>query len=108
VATSTRGDLARKKLDTVHLLSFFRSVTGGDSVEHGKPAPDIYLAAATTLSVAPEECVAFEDSSPGTLSAAAAGMRAVIVPDLKAPSPEARAVAAAQIASLLDAPALFQ
>jgi hypothetical protein len=35
-------------------------------------------------------------------------MRAVIVPDLKAPSPEARAVAAAQIASLLEAPALFQ
>ena len=107
VATSSRRDLAEHKLRTVGFLPYFRSVTGGDTVERGKPAPDIYLAAADTLNIPPEECVAFEDSSPGTESAAAAGMRAVIVPDLKAPTPEARAVATAQIVSLLEAPALF-
>ena len=43
----------------------------------GKPAPDVFLAAAARLGVAPEDCLAFEDAVNGIQSAAAAGMLVV-------------------------------
>jgi HAD superfamily hydrolase (TIGR01509 family) len=52
-----------------------------DAVEHGKPAPDVYLYAAEKLGVAPEECLAIEDSPTGAKSAVAAGMACYVVPD---------------------------
>ncbi|MDR1497192.1 MAG: HAD family phosphatase [Puniceicoccales bacterium] len=107
VATSTQESLAREKLSRAGLLPFFHSVTGGESVAMGKPAPDIYIAATQTLGLPPAVCVAFEDSPPGALSAAAAGLRVVIVPDLKPPTPEAERVADMVIKSLCEAPALF-
>jgi beta-phosphoglucomutase-like phosphatase (HAD superfamily) len=58
-------------------------------VAHGKPAPDLFLLAAKRLGIPPAECLAFEDSDPGVLAARAAGMRVVIIPDQKRPSPEA-------------------
>lgn len=43
-------------------------------VAHGKPAPDLYLAAAAAEAVAPEACLVIEDSAPGAHAAKAAGM----------------------------------
>jgi HAD superfamily hydrolase (TIGR01509 family) len=54
-------------------LSFAVTVAG-DEVEHGKPAPDMFLAAAERLRVAPERCVVVEDSGPGVSAGRAAGM----------------------------------
>ena len=51
-------------------------------VQAGKPAPDIYLAAARSLGVLPAECFAVEDSKNGVLSAYRAGMKVIMVPDL--------------------------
>jgi sugar-phosphatase len=48
---------------------------------NGKPAPDVYLAAARRLGVSPASCVAIEDSPNGIAAAKAAGMRCVAVPD---------------------------
>jgi sugar-phosphatase len=48
---------------------------------NGKPAPDVYLAAARRLGVTPASCVAVEDSPNGIAAAKAAGMRCVAVPD---------------------------
>lgn len=50
-------------------------------VVEGKPAPDIYLAAARRIGVKPEQCLAFEDALSGVKSAKAAGMFVVAVPD---------------------------
>ncbi len=47
----------------------------------GKPAPDVYLAAARRLGVAAAQCLAVEDSLNGLASARAAGMTCVAVPD---------------------------
>ena len=57
----------------------FSVSVSGDDVEHGKPAPDCYLAAAEGLGVDPGSCVAVEDSGPGAQAAVAAGMRTVAV-----------------------------
>ncbi len=107
VATSTHRDIACAKLKKAGLAGFFRSVTGGDEVARGKPAPDIYLAACAALALSPADCVAFEDSSPGALSAAGAGLRVVIVPDLKPPAAAALAAAFRVCASLEEAQTLF-
>lgn len=50
-------------------------------VTEGKPAPDIYLAAARRIGLNPRECLAFEDALSGVRSAKAAGMFVVAVPD---------------------------
>ena len=60
----------------------FRTVVTGDAVRHGKPHPEPYLTAARRLGVAPERCVAIEDSQVGLASAEAAGTRALAVPHL--------------------------
>lgn len=52
-----------------------------DDVPRGKPAPDVYLQAARLLGVAPEHCLALEDSATGARAAVAAGMTCFAVPD---------------------------
>jgi len=69
-----------------------------EEVARGKPAPDVYLATARRLGVAPERCVAIEDSSNGLRSAAAAGMTVIAVPNPHyAPAADALALAAAAV-----------
>jgi sugar-phosphatase len=50
-------------------------------VPHGKPAPDVYLAAARRLGFSPARCLAAEDSPAGVIAAKAAGMTCLAVPD---------------------------
>jgi beta-phosphoglucomutase-like phosphatase (HAD superfamily) len=65
----------------------FRVVVSSEEVPRGKPAPDVYLAAAERLGVDPAGCVAVEDSANGLRSAAAAGMTVVAVPNPHYPPP---------------------
>ncbi len=104
VATSTVSELARHKLSKAGLLDQFSVVVGGDQVTHGKPAPDIFLQAASRLGVAPADCVAIEDSSPGLRAASAAGMIPLLIPDLRTPPPEVRALAYRVLTSLDQVP----
>jgi HAD superfamily hydrolase (TIGR01509 family) len=55
----------------------FDVIVAGDMVIEGKPHPEPYLMAARLLGVAPEDCVAFEDSHTGLTSAESAGTKAV-------------------------------
>jgi HAD superfamily hydrolase (TIGR01509 family) len=52
-----------------------------ETVALGKPAPDVYLKAASLLGVAPRDCLALEDSPNGARAAVAAGMTCYAVPD---------------------------
>jgi beta-phosphoglucomutase-like phosphatase (HAD superfamily) len=79
VASSSRRHALEGKLALTGLDRYFDVVVGGDEVEHGKPSPDVYLEAAKRLGVPPADCVAIEDADLGAESAAAAGMRAVMI-----------------------------
>ena len=57
-------------------------------VSHSKPDPEIYLKAAASLNLKPEECVAIEDSPNGVRSATNAGIKCIMVPDLIQPDSE--------------------
>jgi HAD superfamily hydrolase (TIGR01509 family) len=65
----------------------FDVIVAGDMVTLGKPHPEPYLMAARLLGVAPEDCVAFEDSLTGLTSAEAAGTKAIGVTNI-VPIPE--------------------
>ena len=58
----------------------FAAIVTGDRVEFGKPHPEPYLTAAAELGVAPEDCIAIEDSNTGAKSAEAAGCVVLCVP----------------------------
>jgi HAD superfamily hydrolase (TIGR01509 family) len=103
VASSSAVAEIRHRLGHVDVLKYFRCVTGGDEVTHGKPDPALYLLAAARLGVAPEDCIAFEDSENGARAAQAAGVRVVIVPDLKHPPHDVAARAHGVIGSLAEA-----
>ncbi|MEY2444899.1 MAG: hypothetical protein QOE00_1479 [Ilumatobacteraceae bacterium] len=60
----------------------FAATIVGDEVEHGKPHPEPFRAAARALSVSPKDCVALEDSPTGVRSAMAAGCRVIVVPHI--------------------------
>ena len=77
-SSSPRGRLDRS-LAATGLRSYFEFVIGGDEVAHGKPAPDLFLAAASGLGVEPAACLAVEDSPAGILAAQAAGMTVIAV-----------------------------
>jgi beta-phosphoglucomutase-like phosphatase (HAD superfamily) len=59
---------------------------GGDEIQKGKPAPDIFLAAANRLHVPAARCIVLEDSEVGVQAAQDAGMLPIMIPDLKPPS----------------------
>jgi beta-phosphoglucomutase-like phosphatase (HAD superfamily) len=79
VASSSRRHALEGKLALTGFDRYFEVIVGGDEVAHGKPAPDVYLEAARRLGVLPTDCIAIEDADLGAQSAAAAGMRAVMI-----------------------------
>lgn len=103
VASSTVRAQVLTKLSTVNLAERFDAIVGGDEVAHGKPAPDIFLEAARRLGTSPSACVALEDSENGVRAACAAGMRVIMVPDLKLPDDEIRMLVECVLPSLHEA-----
>lgn len=81
LASGSPQSLIDTVIDAPSLRDKFRVVLSGDQFAKGKPAPDIYLAAAKALGVEPEHCVCLEDSGNGILSGANAGMKVIAVPD---------------------------
>jgi HAD superfamily hydrolase (TIGR01509 family) len=93
VATSSSRTAAGKKLAQAGIADRFAIVITNDDVPNGKPAPDIFITAATALNLSPANCLVLEDSEPGLKAAKAAGAIPVMVPDLKPPTAEAQQLA---------------
>lgn len=83
VASNSYTGYIENALAGLKLSSFLPVRVGIDQVAQGKPAPDVYLAAAQRLGVDPACCVAIEDSPVGMQAASAAGMRVIAVPDAR-------------------------
>jgi HAD superfamily hydrolase (TIGR01509 family) len=101
LASSSNRELIDLVLEVAHLARYFQATVSSEEVARGKPAPDVYLDAARSLETEPSRCAAIEDSHNGILSAAAAGMRVIAIPNREfAPGREALAKAARVLASL--------
>ena len=81
VASSSTSAWVEGWLERHGIRPLFDTVCSRDHVARVKPAPDLFLLAATRLGVAPERCVVFEDSPNGIRAARAAGMRCVAIPN---------------------------
>jgi HAD superfamily hydrolase (TIGR01509 family) len=77
VASSSPRARLDRTLRRAGLADAFPVTVAGDEVARGKPAPDMFLAAAERLGVKPASCAVIEDSAPGVAAARAAGMRAI-------------------------------
>jgi HAD superfamily hydrolase (TIGR01509 family) len=102
IATSTERHIAELQLRGLGLLARFDVVATGDEVVNGKPAPDLFLLAASRLGVDASRCLALEDSEAGVMAAHRAGMRVYCVPDIKVPSPDVLRLADGVFESLYE------
>jgi HAD superfamily hydrolase (TIGR01509 family) len=100
IATSSRRPHAWQHLGATGILERFQTVVTRDDVVNPKPHPEPYLMAAGRLGIAPELCLAVEDSHSGVRAAHAAGMQTIMVPDLLAPSDEITPLCAAVMQTL--------
>jgi len=107
IATSSPLDRTKEYLSQVGLVDAFDELVSGHMVEHGKPAPDIYIYAAKKLGLNPEECLVLEDSPTGLLAAYRAGCIPVMVPDQDQPDEETRQRAYAVVKDLVAVKELF-
>ena len=80
LASSAEVRVIQANLHALSLAPLFEAVVSGTQVARGKPAPDVFLAAADRLAVAPARCLVIEDSRNGLLAAKAAGMACAVVP----------------------------
>jgi HAD superfamily hydrolase (TIGR01509 family) len=88
LASSSNRELIDRVLEVSGLAPYFRATVSSEEVARGKPAPDVYLEAASRLGVEPSHCAAVEDSASGIRSAHAAGMLVVAIPNREFPPPE--------------------
>jgi beta-phosphoglucomutase-like phosphatase (HAD superfamily) len=85
VASSTYHHEIHRRLVAVGIRHHFSAIAGSDEVARGKPDPAVYRLAAAKVGAEPAACLAFEDSENGATAALRAGMRVVVVPDLRRP-----------------------
>jgi HAD superfamily hydrolase (TIGR01509 family) len=100
IATSSSHGAVKRTLGPSGILPRFHAVVAAGDYSRGKPNPDPFLTAADRLGVAPEACLALEDSHNGVRAAHAAGMMTVMVPDLLPATDEMRGLCLAIAASL--------
>ncbi len=79
VASSTKRRFLDLKLELTDLTRYMDATVSADEVRRGKPAPDLYLEAASRLRIDPTACLAVEDTDVGADAAVAAGMRVLQV-----------------------------
>ena len=96
LASSSNRNVIDLVLDEAGIAGCFAATVSSEEVPAGKPAPDVYLEAASRLRVEPAECAAVEDSSNGLRSAHAAEMTVIAIPNKDFP-PERDALALADL-----------
>ena len=109
LASSSNREIIDLFLELASFGDAFRVAVSSEEVARGKPAPDVYLEAASQLGVDAQRCVAIEDSSNGLRAAAAACMPVIAVPNPHyPPADDALALAAATVPVVGDiTPALI-
>ena len=101
IASSSNRPLIDLFLELTDTAELFRATVSSEEVDHGKPAPDVYLEATRRLRADPARSAAIEDSENGIRSAAAAEMYVVAIPNRAfPPSDDALALADVVLDSL--------
>ena len=102
IATATDTQRTEKYLKNLGLYDYFDEIICATMVEHGKPAPDIFLKACEELGVKPERAYAIEDSYNGIRAAYAGKLHPIMVPDLLPETAEMQEKAEVVLPDLLE------
>ncbi len=102
LASSSRKETILNRMNYHGLDRFFSYIISGEDIKISKPNPEIFILCAARLGVPAEECIVLEDSPNGVRAAHAAGMRAVMIPNMCPPTDELRALAYKIYPSLND------
>ena len=102
LASSTYRDAVVKELTDAEIIDHFSVIVCGDMITKSKPDPEIFLKACELLGADPREAYAIEDSYNGIRAAHAAGMHAIMVPDLLPPTEETGRLAEQTFPSLCE------
>lgn len=102
IASSSPMENIHRHLSANSLLDAFDQLCSGYEVPNGKPAPDIYLYAASRLGLQADDCLALEDSPAGIESAYRAGCLPVMIPDQDQPGEQTLPMLYAKADSLAD------
>ena len=77
IASSAPRSNVETVLDALRMRPWFQAAVSAEDVREGKPAPDVFLAAAARLGAEPHGCVVVEDARAGVEAARRAGMRSI-------------------------------
>lgn len=102
VASASPRSMIERNLLTSGIRAEFDVIVSGSDISNGKPAPDIFLAAAAGLGLSPEDCYVFEDGVNGAMGGIAAGCPTVMIPDLEDPTSDLLRSCTGIYSSLLD------
>ncbi len=103
LASSAPHENIRLIVDLLRLAPYLQAAVSGESVARGKPAPDIFLAAASALHIPPSHCLVIEDAPAGVQAAHVAAMRCLAVRRPGQPDATGLDAADALVSSLTEA-----
>ncbi|MUP37856.1 hexitol phosphatase HxpB [Labilibaculum euxinus] len=81
LASSSKMKIISAVLEKLQLQDYFEVVHSAEFEKYGKPHPQVFITTAELLGIPPSECLVFEDSLNGVISALAAGMKCIAVPE---------------------------
>ena len=102
IASSSPMKLIEAVIAKLGIADKIQTMHSAHNEEYGKPHPAVYLKTANELGVHPEHCLAFEDSANGVISAKAAKMKCIAIPEANARDDKRFGIADIVIHSLLD------
>ncbi len=100
LATSSPMSIAETVTNLLGINNYLQVITSAEKLDYGKPHPQVYLECAKELKSSPLECICFEDSVNGMISAKAARMKCVVVPTYNQQKDDRWSIADLKISSL--------
>lgn len=107
LATSSSLNIVDAVMNKIDARNFFKSIVSAENLKYGKPHPEVFLTCAEELKIRPGNCLVIEDSVNGVISAKAAGMKVIAVPDIEHKGDKRFAIADYQLNNLQDIIKLF-
>lgn len=107
LATSSSSVLVEATLSALGLSKAFDCVHSAEHEPYGKPHPAVYLHTAAKMGANPLECLAIEDSLTGVISAKAARMQVIAVPEAAVAQDPRFTLADFRLSSLIELPSIW-
>ncbi|MBA2612701.1 MAG: hexitol phosphatase HxpB [Bacteroidetes bacterium] len=108
LATSSSERLMNTVLKKLQFANYFDAKISAEHLKYGKPHPEVFLVCAEKIAVEPSECIVIEDSVNGAISAKAAQMQLIVVPDPGIKHPEKFVIADHVLPNMHEVLTLFK